>query len=133
MKKRISLISGNLLLIFTGTVHLVTQITGELQADNAEQKTLIDLYKQVKFTMPDKSQRTLEQVSDGYSLYAALLMIVSGLFLSMYPSGSKSEGNAVKFACFLCIGLIYITYSFLILPPLILLSVCLLCYIIYLI
>lgn len=132
MRKRISLIIGNGLLLFTGTVHLVTQLSGKLTADNTEQETLINLYRRVPFSMPDKSQRTLEQVSDGYSFYAALLMIACGLFLSLYPSGSRSEINAVKLACVLCILLLYVTYSLLILPPLILLSLCLLSYCIYL-
>lgn len=133
MRKRISLITGNVILILTGVIHLVTQVSGKLMADNAEQETLIALYKRVQFTMPDKTQRTLEQVSDGYSFYSALLMIVSGLFLSLYPGGSGAETRAVKLACILCLSLIGVTYALLILPPLIMLSLCLVCYIIYLI
>lgn len=132
IRKRISLIIGNVLLIFTGTVHLATQVFGKLTAENAEQETLIDLYQRITFSMPDKSQRTLENVSDGYSFYAALLMIASGLFLSLYPAGSRAEANAAKLACILCILLIYVTYSLLIFPPLVLLLLSLICYLIYL-
>lgn len=132
MHKRFFLYTGNSLLVLTGITHLVTQLTGELTADNADQAKLIQLYTTVQFTMPDHTQRTLEQVSDGFSFYSALLLIAAGLLLSFYPAGSKQEKKAVLLACVLLLCMLLVTYQLLILPPLVMLLLSLICYVAYL-
>jgi hypothetical protein len=110
---------ASILLVFVGSMHIVTQFTSEFTGGTDAQKEIIMKVRTVDFEMPGGQQRTLDQIMIGYGLTWAVLMIFIGL-LVWIEKGSKRFYLIIGLSIFVCSLIMFV---YLISPPAIMLAI----------
>lgn len=118
MKNKYILGIANVLVLLVGVIHLITHFFSGFAGTNESQQQALEMTKSVPFEMPGGQLRTLDEISSGYGLVWAVLLITISL-IGFMSVGSKRLYYLLGLGC---LEVSLIMFFYLITPPALMLA-----------
>ena len=120
---------GEAVLFLIGVIHLLTHFAGSPQPANDNQKKFLELFSTTTFAMPSGEQRTYEDILNAFSLYFGVLLIGLSVIVWISSRSAETFKPSLIITAVLMLVTAFITFKYAILPPLIMMLIVAVCFI----
>lgn len=119
---------GEVVLLLIGVIHLLTHFMGSPQPTNDNQRKFLELFSTTTFAMPSGEQRTYEDILNAFSLYFGVLMIALAVLVWISSKSPETLKPSLIVSAVVMIVTAFITFKYAILPPLIMMLIVAVCF-----
>lgn len=119
---------GEVVLFLIGVIHLATHFMGSPQPANENQKKFLELFSTTTFAMPSGEQRTYQDILNAFSLYFGVLLIGLAIIVWISSRSMETFKPSMIITSILMLITTFITFKYAILPPLIMMLIVAICF-----